>query len=535
MSNLHIFGDNNQKYLYFFLIFCILFGIFFRFYDLGSAFMFRDEPITFIGGIKLHYDNPYDGRLWNYEHPAVAKWFIGLPTRFIATDYNEILQIPTNMYVWLYVGYEALSKTYVAMRLLTALFGVLSLALIFLITRELYGTKAGLWSTVIAALSFDLILYSRITFYETYLITFFLSSIFLYIKYLKTRESGKRILYMALTFVFVTLTIGTRSFNPLFIIPILLLSQFIINRRRMKENLLFIVLLIVSLRIVFFHIYPPEIRDIAQAAHGITSLGSIMGFSLIQEIMIIFSRNSYLFIASILITIYSVLRVTRNNEGEPRRTISLTWIKESIKNPKPVLIISIAFWIIFLGFGFSRYGTDARYLIILFLPLFIMAGKPMIKMAKNKMILSILIILIIVNMYGIVAAFPYFGDYSNFGDPLWNRFVGTHEHQGAVRNAMKYLESQGNPSVVTSEPNILIFYPGDADSIPIPNGKRCNPSYIEKLKKAEPYVVYNTISPDNSNIENDMYTCPAFRSLPMTLIESFEPDNSVRLYKITNQ
>jgi dolichyl-phosphate-mannose--protein O-mannosyl transferase len=152
-------SDKESKYLYIFLIISIGIGIFVRFYGIGNSYLEGDEPSWIVSEIKLHHPGSYDARLNLYEHPPIARWFIGLPTSYISADYTMTVALPPNMNVWAYLA--PLKEVYVPLREVSAVFGALSILLIFLIAKNIYGTKAGIWSATIAALSFDLIFYSR--------------------------------------------------------------------------------------------------------------------------------------------------------------------------------------------------------------------------------------------------------------------------------------------------------------------------------------------------------------------------------------
>jgi len=572
----------SKKQLHYFLIFCILFGIFVRFYSLDRAFIIRDGVDFMIAGIKLNHNNPYDARLWNLEHPPVGKWLIGFPTRFIDADYENTLSIPMNMYVWQYKAWDGLKDTYVAMRLMYAIFGSLTVLLVFLISRNLHGYEAGLWSATVASLSFDLIDYSRGGMAEIYMCFFTLATVFTYLKYLESTSELEKTRYLVLTFIFFTLNLGTRSLQPLFLMPILALSQFVINKGKTKENIYFTTVLLAGFYVFMYVIYPPSVRDLSMSFHHqVTSPLELVSFkfSFPRVIMSLFTRNSYLFTAGVILLGYAAFRLlntrTKKDEEvqeylqkggksfnklqskfnlkteellgtlerigakEERKGKIYVWYLESegpsgknilyniqawLNPPNPTLVLVIFFLFSFFAFGsLKRYGDEMRYLIFMHLPLFVLMGKPLSEFSKDKLFFGASLFLLLLNVYGIIMMFPYFTDYANFGANSfrYEYTEGGYDNFPRIEEVLRYLDAEGRPLIMSNDPNTLIFYEGKKTDIPIPNEENCNPEYVGKFIGSGSYVVYYPRSNNEIDLQKDIYLCPYLTNAPMELIKTF--------------
>lgn len=532
--------NDKSLYLYYFLILSIFLGILVRFYGIGNAWIEGDEPLTMISGIKLnHENNPYDPRLFLYENPPVARWFTGFPTRFIDTDFSPTVSIPLNLNVLSY--FVPFKEIYVQTRLVSALFGALSVLLVFLITRNLFGLKAGIWGAVSASMSFDLIFYSRWTLTEAMFVGLALLTLYFYILYLQEKNSMRRLLFMGLTAVFFTLALGTRSFTPLFLIPALLLSQFLINRGKIKENILFTVLLLAGIYVFLSVFYPPEVRALAQKLHGVYSLSGVIKFSLPDVLLVNIYRNSYLYVFSLLLLLYEGFVYLMKSKDR----ISLKSLTDYLKNPAPSFAIVLLLIVSLAGFTFTKYSLP-RYQVLLFIPLFILAGKPLEKAAENKALSILLVFLVAINILFFVKVYPYYSEYQNFyfgkcGDYMIScSSTGWQNHIPELKEAMSYLGGFGNPPVMTNEFNVLTFYKGEAIPL-ITYDSRCNPNDVKQLVSTHKYIVYWGARGAQADLRNDTYVCPYLRQIPMELVESLgtyalpgaDPESlKVKVYKI---
>lgn len=591
---MRIMEANQERYLYYFLVLCIFAGGFVRFYGIGAAFLERDETIYLISAIKLNHENPYDARWYNYEHPPIAKWFLGFPTRSIKADYSLTLSIPPEMYVFTYLA--PYKEVYKAVRRVSAVFGVFIVILIFLITKEIYGVKAGLWSTTVAALSFDLITYSRITYLDSTAIAFILATIYFYIKHIKTKKSG----FLVLTVVSLTLALGTRALFPWLLVPTLIICHFLLNRggEEFKKNIIFILLILTAVYINFYIVWPSSIyKSSIQHFEAESPLSFPLPFSL----KALFFRNSYLFVFALILVVYELSSYLRKSSiGETRdqtkiriietlrrKKYSLTELQKKFKLPKKDIkiiledigaknkfekgkyiwymsreeeskvskfelkviteyfrssnlsLVIIIFFLIYLPvFGFTKF-VSIRYMIFLFLPLFILIGKPLEKASRNNIILMILLALIFINLYGIISWFPYYSEYSNFGVKQYQLLSlreGSYSHVSELEDAISYLNTLGKPPIFTNEHNMLIFYEGKSIPLIAPFEKRCVPNYLSDLITSDMYIVYHGKYGGHPDIREDNFVCQYLREIPLVLVKSFGnyplEGEKVKIYKI---
>lgn len=492
--------ETGRRKIYSFLLLCILFGVLLRFYDLGEAFVERDEAFYIVAAIKLNHDNPYDPRMFNYEMPPVAKWLIGFPTRFINADYSHTLGIPPQMYVYTYlVPYK---QVYVPMRMVSAIFGAIGVLLIFLISKKVYNEKAALWSAAVAALSFDLVVISRITYLDSIAITLVLATIYFFIKYEETGKSK----FALMTFFSLTLALGSRTLFPWIIASVLVVSRFVLNKdkKKLEENIMFVLGVLFSSYIVFYVLWPPEIRNVAREILGVPSLSSILSFTLHKTILSLLFRNSYFFVLALLLLIYEVS------------------VKKFRPNNKPSVIVSIMLLFYILLFGITKFGGGLRYEVYLFIPLILLAGRGLENATKDRRIFPLIAFSIIINIFSLINWFPYFGEYSNFNAEEYKvlNLHGYYNHADELENAILFLEDLGSPPILTNEHNMLIFYPGESIPLIAAGEPRCNIDYISKLPSNIMYLYYGGYGGQN-DLQSDIFVCQFLRSIPKKIIKKF--------------
>jgi len=63
-----------------------------RFALIGNETMEPDEEVYIAAGIKLVGEGNPKSWLFNYEHPPLAKYFIGIPSLFVGADYTAIYE-----------------------------------------------------------------------------------------------------------------------------------------------------------------------------------------------------------------------------------------------------------------------------------------------------------------------------------------------------------------------------------------------------------------------------------------------------------
>ncbi|MBI2543292.1 MAG: phospholipid carrier-dependent glycosyltransferase [Candidatus Aenigmarchaeota archaeon] len=467
------------------LVVLILVGVFFRFYQLDTHLL-GDEVIYGIASMKFHRESFDAGKNYVREHPPLGKWFIGLPAVFIEGDYSSLRLLGTDLFVWSYMTYGPLSKNYVAMRTVEAIGGVIALFLIFLISKQLFGTRAALWSTVIASLSFEMIGYSRIIYMETPMIVFTLLSLFLYINYLKS--SGKRrTAYFIAFLVSITITLLTRGIQPIFLLPIFVVCQFLLNRN-IKENVYFLLFLGISYFIAYQVIFPFDIVGYGPGRYGQSNIFGLVSFKMFTVIGHLIFRNSLLFLAALIATGYIVFQAGKK-------------IHEKI-NPVVLLYFGLAFLI----FSFLSFPLPRHY-IFMFLPLYIIGGYALNSISKNKVLAVVIVILALVNVVQLPQYAPYFLMYTNFG---LEAFQGAGIVQSALTKGLDAANSANATRIMTNDMNTLIFFKGDKLPLTPSIDGVCNNETIDSMDLDDLTVIYVPHS-KQFNLVSDPYVCPMLK------------------------
>ncbi len=469
------------------LIFLILFGLFFRFYHLTVPLQ-GDEVIYGVSAMKFHRESYTAGKDYIQEHPPLGKWLVGIPSRFINADYESLKLLSKDLFVWAYIAYDALAKNFVALRTVEAIGGVISVFLIFLVSKQLFNFRAALWSAAIAALSFELIGYSRIIYIESPMIVFILLSLVLYINYLKS-SNKKRVIYLGLFLVSLTATLLTRGIQPLFLLPIFAVSQFFSNKN-IKESIYFLFFLAISYFIAYHVIFPFDIIGYGPGRYGQSSIFGLFSFKMFTVIGHLIFRNSLLFLAALIATVYTVFQLGKK-------------INEKVH---PVL--SIYFVLSFLIFSSLSFPLPRHY-IFMFIPLYIIGGYALNKISGNKVLSVIIILLAAINAAQLVQYSPNFLTYANFGLDAFQLLSSA-----SSQDARKGLDATNieNPSrIMTNDMNTLIFFNGEKSPLTPALENTCNNKTIDLLDTDNLTVLYVKHS-NNFNFMSDPYICPLLKA-----------------------
>ena len=160
-----------RKYIIIFLSLIILFGVFFRFYQLGNQSYWMDEGYT-INAVISGAQNGYSGGASILD--SGGKYFCPLycyPTQIIS---------------------QAIGQNAIAYRLLSAIFGVIFILLAFFITKIIFkNNAAALLTAFFVSFSYWQIAWSRQARWYTMLEVFFwLAFLFFYLFLLNVPSSG---------------------------------------------------------------------------------------------------------------------------------------------------------------------------------------------------------------------------------------------------------------------------------------------------------------------------------------------------------
>ncbi len=508
------------------LITFIILGIFLRFYNLSEEYLWSDESLSMISAIKIHQQDLKTGIMYFQEHPGLGKWLVALPVNFISANYSPLGALGPNMFAWSHLAFEAVSENYLAIRIMNALIGVLGILFVFLITKKLFSQKAALWGAAIIATAPDIIAYSR---HEVLMkiisITTVLAAIFFYIMYLTEKEKEKKWLYLGATIVSVIFALGSRNFDPLFILPTIIISQFFIKRGKenLKENLIVTGLLIAAFLFVFYYTYPAEAKMFAQERLEAESPLQLIGFTFPTIAYHALIRNSYLTAISFLLIFGSIFYYIKKRD-KPDTDRPIANIYKLLKKDDVRAVLPIFLLISFLGIGFTRLGTGHMYNITFYAAIFALAGIFIYHATKKYNMLNyIFLVIMLINIIQIIPNFPYsMMEYSNFN--LGEGFYENRADKIIADEVFRELEIKGNPLIDSSVLNIMVFYKGNKLPMVIPNERRCTEAYFRELISVDPIILHRT------TIQNDPYICPFYRALPLKKVKNFE--NQVYMYEI---
>ncbi|NQV09515.1 glycosyltransferase family 39 protein [Candidatus Woesearchaeota archaeon] len=520
-----------KKYIYYILFACIALGIFVRFHNTDELIFYDDEIRAVLSSIKFHNEGWEQGIMYEREHPPLAKWIMGLPSKFIPADYEKLKLVGSNMYIWEQVAHDAIGANHVAIRTVVGIFGVLFILMVFLVARYVFeNNKIALWSVVIAATSLNQIAFSRMAYKQVILGTFMLAAVYFHLLYLNSKSKNKYWYWVPL-FFFVIMTLGTRAQLPILILPVLIINQFIFKFRKkaITENIIFSALSVVCYFLVFRWIYPVEIQEIAAAKNSLRQVGSIFGiidiYNFPHVVKAFFLTNSYLFALGSALLIYYIYTLFRDKKIHKKEAYLFIW------------------FIIFFGvFSLTFVGWKIRYLQVLFFPMILLMGKPIYKYLKNNYVLFVVLIALAATVVTIFTAYPYYHEYANFGvdEKQDSRDHGTlgrvesykplsYSPTGEYDVVFDDLRERGNPKIFTEILNFLVFYEGESISLPHPYEGICNPVDMDKIPKDDYYFLEN-----HGERDFGMYFCPYFfMNNTFTLVKEYNL-KGMTLYKINS-
>ncbi len=511
--------QNKEKLLYAFLVLAILAGLFFRVWGLDAALLWRDEPIHFIAALKLNHAgfqlpeqyqgaNIGDARNWHAEHPPIATFTMGLATRIIGADYTSVILLP-RAYVYNYIASGILKETFLSMRFMSALFGVLVVAMVFLIARKLWETKAALWSAALASLSVDFVAISRVAFLEIFMIGYFLLALFFFLKYLEAEKSQHRAFFALLVFVFAVLTLGTRAGVPLLVFPVLMLPLLFIPKERKKTRQLagFFLLLVFSFAVFYFVVNSPTAIERAGMVFR-EQLNNFFENNAFFVLASFFFKNSYFFLFGIIVSLAYFFK-----------NFGFQSAKKFLLSPDKRVIVPVFLFCSIAFFSSTILGQSVRYFTIMFVPAMMLMGKPLQEYSKNRVVFSLLVFLVLLNIYSLFQYFPNHAGYANFGGKnfLVLDYNSPYELLPEQHEILRFLEEKGNPRIFTNLPNLLVFYRGEAHAVPSSflniDREACLQDWEQKTEKS--YIVMLAFATDAKLF------CTGLMQLPTRKINEF--------------
>ena len=522
---------DKKNYLSFVLLLFILFGVFLRLYNLDEEYLWDDEQPWMLAEIKFHQQGFYDGTMFFQEPPPLGKWFLGLPTLFIPSNYQPLTFLGPNFFAWKHIAYESLRDNFVAIRFLNALLGVFALLATFLLVKKTFGTKPALWSTALFALSADFILNSRHdNLGKMTTVAFGLFCLYFYSQYLSEKDFTKKWIYLGVTFLFLLFALGTRNYDPLFLLPTLIVTQFIIHfgKKHLTENILIALFFLFSFFLVFKGYYPSAAQEFAKFHLEVSSPLALFGFGLFGVFKNMFLRNSYLYtiisLALIVVVAYNFMIIKK------KKGFIFQNFLETFKTKNLSILLFVFFFVTFFGLSFtqSRFGYGTGYNVMLFAATILLSGKIIhFFVTQWKFLAHIFIVLLAITAIQFTIGFPYsLWDYSNLGDSY--PYYPNVEDQEVIDQILFDMETKDYPPLMTDSLNVLLFYPKDKIyPLPIAHENYCNHAVIENIQQLRPYFFFRS-----GNLDNE-YLCPIFKTANLHVVKAYDAPNTPTLYTLS--
>ncbi len=304
------------------LIGILILAVVFRFYNLNEPMVWVDEPIYVVGGVKLLLQdrNLYNPNLWNFEHPPLAKYLIGISTILAPVNFDAITQLQPNYYVGLgnpNVA-EAMDASLTFSRSSAATFGVLLVMVVYLFARNLYGEVNAILAGLLAVLSVDLLTFSRNAHLDIFLFFFSTLGVYLFYKFVNTEGSrvifsktdfklvlNNRLVYLLSSALTIGLSLLTKTIQPFILFPVFLILYFLFRQKiSLPEISIFFALSIA----VFFIGLGGNLQLYSQAVSYFGGDGSLINFTNIFNSTKILLRIQPALVIIVLIAVISFLR-----------------------------------------------------------------------------------------------------------------------------------------------------------------------------------------------------------------------------------
>lgn len=180
---------------------------------------------------EAHYTNikPYFSSQYYVDY-GLKPMEKNLSEQYFASKFDANPSIshhpPFSMALWA-VSAFIFGKTSFAFRIVPLIFGLLSIFLVYLLAKHLYGEKAGLFSAALAAISFYSILSSLLVdVHGAIQMTMFLASVYFFLKH-ETSKETKHLIYSAVFAGLATLN----SYTSIFLFAIITIYSLIKSRK----------------------------------------------------------------------------------------------------------------------------------------------------------------------------------------------------------------------------------------------------------------------------------------------------------------
>ncbi len=499
-------------------------GIFFRFDRPLGEQLTHDEITNFIAATKLHIPHPeYDPRLFNFEHPFLGKWIMG-----IQTEQNE--QYPStraqlsNVFAYNYISATELRQQEEKMRFITALFGALALIPLFCIGKWIYGTEAGLIAAFLGALSIGWINQSRVAYQDAFLPFFALCAIYFALRCIESRPTEK-ILHLPAAWGWGGIFLLTLTASLLVRVgqPILVAIACIVVATAKRKEWKIILLASVGAGAIAIAGYGIDAIRLMLEVRGNTPIPFAWNMGFLQGMV---AQNSWAFLVLGGITLCLATR----DRFFPQLKFPFSNIEKNTQETRAHTEWKILRWgigIILIGCIFTAAGAQPRFYALFFAIAFIAIGGFIATRIRMEWKIPLLAIIMLLDVTALAGTG---GNYYNY-TPAGLLPAYGNERLGDAQQAMKYLREKKITAYYTNDARLILR---DSAAIPIPPksvrypiSSQCNYDFF--AEKKEYVLVYA-----GESVERDKYICPYVISQKKTIIAQF-PDSAhanVNIYRM---
>lgn len=208
-----------------FLIFILAIAALLRLVNLSNGDPLGDEMLyafRAVGPMDFDVANK-QSTPWEWFAPSGAEGFIPFWAKLSWHDHPPLVFWVQHLFIKLF------GENNFAFRFPSALFGLFSVYLVYLIGYKLYSEKVGLVSALLMAVTVNSVFISRVGLQESYVIFFILLTFFFFLKALENRR------YLIWTGVAIGLG-GLTKYTSLIIAPIILVYLLVYKRNYLKDK-----------------------------------------------------------------------------------------------------------------------------------------------------------------------------------------------------------------------------------------------------------------------------------------------------------
>ena len=354
------FSGNRYSSVKIIIVAIVLISVFLRFYGIDSESYWLDEA----AGIR-QAQVPYQKTI-----------------QLLSNEVNLPLYI-TLLNLWVHL----FGVSEIASRSLSAIFGIASVFLMFLLGRKLFSQRVGLYSSIIMCFSYMSVYYSQETRLYSLFIFLSIASFYSYVSFLQKRNAKNALLYLIATIPF----IYTHAFA--FLGVLVQNIYFIWKNIRKRKNLIGWV----WIQLIILLSFTPWISILFKQLQNLQNFSWIPfpTFLMVLNTFTVFFNNAAVLLIFIYLAFLFIRKKIKNLDQRDVENLKILLLWAIL----PVLII-IFFSITFIPIYNTRY-------ILLSLPAFYVVFSWMISKAFEKEMHEVILVSLVVLLCGITLVFHY--------------------------------------------------------------------------------------------------------------------------------